>query len=151
MMIPFPGTVLRREQRAGWKLCNLMLAQTEHAVEGKPGMVASAFVDGDAVHNVALAQIFERPKEMLRGDPKHGGANANAGIERDDFMALQFLAEAVYEVNFGADGPFSASWGGLGGLDDPIPPAALICRLANLKAAFGGPADRHARITRAPP
>src|SRR6266436_218798 len=136
MMIPFPGTVLRREKRAGWNLFNLMLAQTEHAVEGKPGMVASAFVDGDAVHNVALAQIFERPKEMLRGDPKHGGANANAGIERDNFVALQFLAEAVDKVNFGADGPFGACRGGLDGFDDAFRRAYLIGGLGDLEAAF---------------
>src|SRR5258707_674401 len=118
MMIPFPGTVLRREKRTGWNLFYLMLAQTEHAVEGKPRMVASAFVNGDAVHNMALAQIFERPKEMLRGDAEHRSADANAGIERDDFVALQFLAEAIDEVDFGANGPFGACRGGLDGLDD---------------------------------
>src|SRR6267378_3836137 len=136
MMIPIPGTVLRREKRAGWNLFYLMLAQTEHAVEGNSRMMASAFVNGDAVHNVALTQIFERPEEMLRGDAKHRGADANAGIERDNFVALQFLAEAVDEVNFGANGPFGACRGGLNCLDDAFGRADLIGGLGDLEAAF---------------
>src|SRR6267378_2568653 len=136
MMIPIPGTVLRREKRAGWNLFYLMLAQTEHAVEGNSRMMASAFVNGDAVHNVALTQIFERPEEMLRGDAKHRGADANAGIERDNFVALQFLAEAVDKVNFGADGPFGACRGGLNCLDDAFSRADLVGGLGDLEAAF---------------
>src|SRR6266404_2146546 len=95
-----------------------MLSQTQHAVEGNPGMVARALIDGDAVHYVALAQIFERPEEMLRSDTEHRRADANAGIERDDFVILQFLAETVDEVNFRADGPFGAGGRSLDGFDD---------------------------------
>src|SRR5437879_12597243 len=68
-----------------------MLTQTQHAVESNPRMVSSPLVNGNTVNDVALAQIFERPEEMLRRDAKHGGANANAGIERDDLVVFQFL------------------------------------------------------------
>src|SRR6202158_5882669 len=88
-----------------------MLAQTEHAVESNPRMVASALVNGNAVNDVTLAQIFERPKKMLRSNAKHRRADTNAGIERDDFVVLQLLAEAVDEVNFRADGPCGTGGG----------------------------------------
>src|SRR5260370_37323919 len=97
-----------------------MLTQSEHAVESNARMVASALIDGDAVHDVALAQIFERPEEMLRGDAKHRGANTDAGIERNDFVVLQFLAEAVDEVDFRDDGPLCACGRGLDGFDDAL-------------------------------
>ena len=42
-----------------------MLAQSEHAVESNSRMMASALVDGDAVDDVAFAQVFERPEEVL--------------------------------------------------------------------------------------
>src|ERR1700747_2061318 len=118
MMLPFPGTVLRREKRAGWNLFSLMLAETEHAVEGNSRMMASTFVNRDAVDNVALTQVFERPKEMLGSDAEHRGANANTGIERDDLVAFQFLAEAIDKVDFRANGPRCAGRRSLNGLDD---------------------------------
>jgi hypothetical protein len=31
-------------------------------------MVASALVNGNAVNDVALAEVFERPEKMLRSD-----------------------------------------------------------------------------------
>src|SRR5260370_38024356 len=62
-------------------LSYLMLTQSEHAVESNPRVVSSAFVNRDTVHDVALAEIFERPEEMLRGDAEHRRANANAGVE----------------------------------------------------------------------
>ncbi len=68
-----------------------MLAQTQHAVESNPRMVASALVNGNAVNDVALAEIFERPEEMLGCDAKHRGAGANAGIERDEFVVLSTI------------------------------------------------------------
>src|SRR6267143_297407 len=97
-----------------------MLAQTQHAVESNPRMVAGALVDGNAVDDVAFAQVFERPEEMLRSDAKHRGADANAGIERHDFVILQFLAEAVDEVDLRADGPLGACGGGLDSFDDAL-------------------------------
>src|SRR6266481_9729710 len=112
-----------------------MLAQTEHAVEGNPRMVASAFVNGDAVHNIAFTEVFERPEEMLRGDAEHRGADANAGIERDNLVALQFLAEAVDEMDFRANGPLGACRRGLNGLDNGLGRADLIGSLGNLEAA----------------
>src|SRR5467141_1805399 len=85
-----------------------MLTQSEHAVESNSRVVSSALIDGDAVDDVAFAQIFERPEEMLRGDAEHRGADANAGIQGNDFVVLQFLAEAVDEVDFRAYGPLGA-------------------------------------------
>src|SRR2546429_6327429 len=74
-------------------------------------MVARALIDGDAIDDVALAKVFEHPEEVLRSDAKHRGTNTNAGIERDDFVVLQFLAEAVDEMDFRAHGPFGAGGG----------------------------------------
>src|SRR6266436_2989423 len=121
-----------------------MLSQTQHAVEGNAGMVARALIDGDAVHYVALAQIFERPEEMLRSDTEHRRADANAGIERDDFVILQFLAEAVDEVDFRADGPFGAGGRSLDGCDDTLGRADLIGGLCDFEAAFGMRDDANA-------
>src|SRR5438046_10706407 len=80
-----------------------MLTETQHAVESNPRVVPSAFVNGNAVNDVTFAQVFEHPEEMLGGDAKHCRADANAGIERDDLVVLQFTSEAVDQENFGAD------------------------------------------------
>src|SRR4029077_2337222 len=113
-----------------------MLAQTEHAVESNPRMVAGALIDGDAVHDVALAQIFQRPEEMLRRDAEHRGADAHAGIDRNDSVVPQFLAQAVDEVNFRADSPLGAGGRGLDGFDDAFGRADLIGGLCDLEAAL---------------
>src|ERR1700674_1022246 len=113
-----------------------MLAQTQHAVESNARMVASAFVDGDAVNDVALAEIFKRPEQMLRGDAKHRGADAHAWIERDDSVVLQFLAETVDEVYFRADAPLRASRRSFYGFDNAFCRADLIGGLCNVEAAF---------------
>src|SRR5713226_10326580 len=123
-----------------------MLAQSEHAVESNSSVVASAFVDGDAVDDVAFGQIFKRPKEVLRCDAEHGGANANAGIERNDSVVLKFLAKAVDKVNFRANGPLGASRRGLNSLDDALGRADLVGRLCDLEAAFGMGDDANARM-----
>src|SRR6266851_4011257 len=99
-------------------------------------MVAGALVNGNAVNDVALAEVFEHPKEMLRSDAEHRRADANAGIERDDFVVLQFLAEAVDEVDLRADGPFGARGRSLDGFDDAFGGADLIGGLGDLEAAF---------------
>src|SRR5713226_377833 len=114
-----------------------MLAQTEHAVESNSRMVSSALIDGDAIDDVAFAQIFERPKEMLGSDAEHGGADANARIERDDLVMLQFLAETVDEVNFRADGPLGTGRGSLDGFNNALGRTDLIGGLGDLEATFG--------------
>src|SRR5258708_5749581 len=106
--------------------------------------MARAFIDRDAVHYVALAQIFERPEEMLRGDAEHRRADANAGIERDDLVVLQFFAEAVDEGDFRADGPLGASGRSLAGIDDALGGADLIGGLRDFKTAFGMRDDANA-------
>src|SRR3989454_6816133 len=121
-----------------------MLAQSEHAVESNSRMMSSALIDGDAVDNVAFAQILKRPEEMLRGDAEHGGADAIAGIERNDFVILKFLAETANEVNFCADGPLGAGGRTLDGLDDALGRANLIGNLGDLEAAFGVNDDANA-------
>src|SRR5260370_34309331 len=103
-----------------------MLSQTKHAVESNPRVVAGALIHGDAVHYVALAQIFEHPEQMLRSDTEHRRANADAGIERNDFVVLQFLAEAVDAMDFRADGPFGAGRRSLGCFHDGLRLAAVI-------------------------
>src|SRR6266478_739180 len=113
-----------------------MLTQSEHAVEGNSRVVAGAFVDGDTVDNVAFAQVLKRPKEMLRGDAKHGCANANAGIERDDSVVFEFLAKAVDKVNFRANRPLGASGRSLNSLDDALGRADLVGRLCVLDATL---------------
>src|SRR3989442_12305392 len=92
-----------------------MLTQTQHAVEGKSRIVASALIDRNAVDDAAFAEVFERPKEMLRGNAEHRGADADAGIERDDFAVPELLAEAVDEVDFRAHSPLGAGGGRRGG------------------------------------
>src|SRR3989442_14065940 len=88
-----------------------MLTQTQHAVEGKSRIVASALIDRNAVDDAAFAEVFERPKEMLRGNAEHRGADADAGIERDDFAVPELLAEAVDEGGFRAHSPLGAGGG----------------------------------------
>src|SRR5258707_8567511 len=83
---------------------------------------------------------------MLRSDAKHRRADANAGIERDDFVVPQFLAEAVDEVDFGADGPLSAGGRSLNGFDDSLGPTDLIGGLCDFEAAFGMHHDANARM-----
>src|SRR5437773_6786812 len=114
-----------------------MLTETQHAVESNPRVVPSAFVNGNAVNDVTFAQVFEHPEEMLGGDAKHGRADANAGIERDDLVVLQFSAEAVDQVNFGADGPLRACRRSLDGFDDAFGRTYLVGGLGNLEAAIG--------------
>src|SRR5260370_37446668 len=122
-----------------------MLAQSEHAVESNSRVVASAFVNGDAVDDVAFAEILKRPEEMLRGDAEHGGTDANAGIERNDSV-VQFLTEAIDEVNFRADSPLGAGWRSLDGFNDAFGGADLVSSLSDLKAAFGVSDDANARM-----
>src|SRR5439155_701320 len=129
-MLPFAN--LRAKSLSYW-----MLAQTQHAVESDPRMAASVLVNGDTVNDVALTQILERPEKMLRSDTEHRGADADAGIERDDFVVLQFLAEAIDQVNFCAHGPLRADRRGLDGFDDTLGRADLIGGLGDLEAAFG--------------
>src|SRR5229473_1117882 len=121
-----------------------MLAQTQHAVESNPRMVAGALVNGNTVDDVAFAQIFERPEEMLRSNTEHRRADADAGIERNDFVVPQFLAEAVDEVNFRADGPLGAGRRSLDGFDDALGGADLIGGLRDFETAFGMRNDANA-------
>src|SRR5882762_2589214 len=123
-----------------------MLAQTQHPVESNPRMVASALVNGNAVNDVAFAEVFKRPEEMLRGYAEHRGADANAGIERDDFVVLQFLAEAVDEVDFSANGPLGAGGRSLDSFDDALGRTDLIGGLCDFEAAFGMRDDANARM-----
>src|SRR5882762_999543 len=81
---------------------------------------------------------------MLRGDAKHCGANTHAGVERDNFVVLQFLAEAADEMDFRADGPLCARGRGLDGFDDALGRADLIGGLRDLEAAFGMRDDANA-------
>src|SRR5438034_10390866 len=138
-MLPFAN--LRAKSLSYW-----MLAQTQHAVESNPRMTASVLVNGDTVNDVALTQILERPEKMLRSDTEHRGANADAGIERDDFVVLQFLAEAIDQVNFCAHGPLRADRRSLDGFDDTLGRADLIGGLGDLEAAFGMRDDANSRM-----
>src|SRR5258706_7100272 len=81
---------------------------------------------------------------MLRSDTEHRRADANAGIERDNFVVLQFLAEPVDEVDFGADGPLSAGGRSLNGFGDALGRTDLIGGLCDLEAAFGMHDDANA-------
>src|SRR5258706_13207223 len=81
---------------------------------------------------------------MLRSDTEHRRADANAGIERDNFVVLQFLAEPVGEVDFGADGPLSAGGRSLNGFDDALGRTDLIGGLCDFEAAFGMHDDANA-------
>src|SRR5258706_6597321 len=123
-----------------------MLAQSEHAVESNSRVVSSAFIDGDAVDDVAFAQIFEGPEEMLRGDAKHGCANANAGIERDDSVVSKFLAKAVDKVNFHANVPLGAGGGRLNNLYVALGRGGLVGRLCDLETGFGMGDNANARM-----
>jgi len=90
-----------------------MLAQSEHAVEGQARVVTSALVNGDAVDDVALAEIFERPEEMLGSDAEHGRADADAVVKRHDRMVFQFFVEAIDKMDFSANGhrvPAGEAW-----------------------------------------
>src|SRR6266436_5753575 len=81
---------------------------------------------------------------MLWRDAEHRGADTNAGIERDDFVIPQFLAEAVDEVDFRADGPLRASGRSFYGFDNAFCRADLIGGLGDLEAAFGMRDDANA-------
>src|SRR5438552_14261675 len=83
---------------------------------------------------------------MLRREAIHGGANANIAIERDDLVVFQFLAKTIDEVDFGTDGPLSASWRSLDGFDDALCRADLRGGLGNLETAFGVSDDANARM-----
>src|SRR2546423_298552 len=109
-------------------------------------MTASVLVNADTVNDVALTQILERPEKMLRSDTEHRGANADAGIERDDFVVLQFLAEAIDQVNFCAHGPLRANRRSQDGFDDTLGRADLIGGLGDLEAAFGMRDDANSRM-----
>src|SRR5713226_7113024 len=137
MNFPFRELFCRDNKRKSRTDSSWMLAQTEHAVESQTRIMTGAFVNGNAVDDVTLAEIFERPEEMLRGNAEHGGANANAGVERDDFVVPEFLAEAVDEVNFRAHGPLGARGRGCYGFDDAFGRADFVGGLRDFKAAFG--------------
>src|SRR5258708_4544343 len=121
-----------------------MLAQTQDEVESNPRVVAGALVNGNTVDDVGLTQIFERPEEMLRSNTEHRRADADAGIERNDFVVPQFLAEAIDEVDFGADGPLGACGRSLDGFDDALGRADLIGGLRDFETAFGMRNDANA-------
>src|SRR5258708_7431283 len=121
-----------------------MLAQTQDEVESNPRVVAGALVNGNTVDDVALTQIFERAEEMRRSNREQRGADADAGIERDDFVVPQFLAEAIDEVDFGADGPLGARGRSLDGFDDALGRADLIGGLRDFETAFGMRNDANA-------
>src|SRR5882757_1169918 len=158
MVLPFWGHLCaaQKEQPALRKLgikslFYLMLAQSEHAVESNSRVVARTLVNGDAVDDVAFTEIFQRPEEVLRGDAEHRGADANARVKRDDFVVFQFLAEAIDEVDFGADGPLSASGRSLDGFDDAFGRADLVGGLGNLEAALRVNDDANAGMLTANP
>src|SRR5260370_3124486 len=121
-----------------------MIAQTQHAVESHPRMGAGALVNGNMVDDVALAQIFERPEEMLRSNTEHRRADADAGIERDDFVVLQLLAEAVEEGNLRAHGPLDACGRSLDGFDGALRRAGVICAPRGRSPALLLPTSAHA-------
>src|SRR6266571_5096124 len=100
-----------------------MLTQTQHAVEGNSRIVTSALIDRNA---------------------EHRGADADAGIERDDFAVPEFLAEAVDEVDFRAHSPLRAGGKSRDGLDDAFGRAHLVGGLGDFEAAFGMDDDANA-------
>src|SRR5260370_36171833 len=83
---------------------------------------------------------------MLRSNAEHRRADADAGIERDDFGVPQFLAEAIDEVDFGADGPLGACARSLDGFDDALGRADLIGGLRTFETAFWIANDPNARL-----
>src|SRR5207249_10423595 len=61
-------------------------------------------------------------------------------------VVLQFLAEAIDQVNFCAHGPLRADRRGLDGFDDTLGRADLIGGLGDLEAAFGMRDDANSRM-----
>src|SRR4029077_10199730 len=106
-----------------------MLPQTEHVVERHARVMASAFVHGDAVHDVSSSQIFERPEQMYGRDAEHCRTNADAGVERHYFAVSQLFAKTVDEVNLRADGPLGAGGRRSDGLDDAFGRADMVGRV----------------------
>src|ERR1700682_3134063 len=81
---------------------------------------------------------------MLRSDTEHRRADANAGIEREAFVVLQFLAEAVDEGDYGADALLVAGGRSLDGFCDALRRTDLIGGLRDFEAAFGMHDDANA-------
>src|SRR5262249_8940294 len=118
------------------RAASAMLAQSEHPVERNSRVVARAFIDRDAIDDIACSEIIERPEQVLRGDAEHRGAHANARVERNDFAIRHFFREPVHKVNFSAYGPLRTGRRCRDRVNDSFRRANLIGGLGYLEAAF---------------
>src|SRR2546423_2896541 len=114
-----------------------MLTQTQHTVESNARELACTFVDGNAVDGISSGEVVQRPEEMLGGNAEHRGADTNAGIQGHNFAVGKLLSHAIYEVDFGPDGPLGTWLGFRNGLEDALGRADLVSSLRYLEAALG--------------
>src|SRR5450756_1568647 len=82
-----------------------VLYDVEHAFESGAREFSLARGHLDLVDDLALDQVFQRPRQMLRIDARHGRAHAYGGRHEPHNFALrlELLGDAVDEIEFGAD------------------------------------------------
>ncbi|SBT10145.1 hypothetical protein ACCAA_890024 [Candidatus Accumulibacter aalborgensis] len=104
--------------------------------------------DGDLVHYLAISQILERPRQMLRVDALHRRAHADRRRHELDDLAFvpEFFGQAVHQIEFGADQPAGVRAGFLDRSDDVFGRADKIRLLAHFEAAFRVGDDQAVRI-----
>ena len=82
----------------------------QHALQGDLGVARGVLVHGDAVDDIALFDVLQRPGEVGRVDAVHGGARADHRVEAEHGFVGVLRGKTVHQVDFGAYGD-----GGAGG------------------------------------
>ena len=93
-------------------------------------------VDGDAVDDATVDQVFERPHEVGQVNAVHRRAEAHVAVEEHHRLVRMAQGEAAYEVEFGADRPCAARGGVGDGLDDELRRPDEVGLLDHLVAAL---------------
>lgn len=80
-------------------------ANFKHAVERHARPLLHAGTHLDAVDDAPFHQVFQRPRQVLRADAKHRGAEAPVIVEAEDALALrgETICQAIHQVNLRAD------------------------------------------------
>ena len=94
-----------RDPGQGVLVGRLRSADFKHAVErhSRPPLHAGTHLD--AVDDAPLHQVFQRPRQVLRADAIHRGAEAPVIIEAENALALRgkTMCETIHQVNLRAD------------------------------------------------
>src|SRR3954466_15766902 len=94
----------------------------EHSVEGNTSPVFYVVAYFDLVDHATIHQVFKRPRQMLRRDSIHSGAEAASVVECDDALAFggKLARHAIHQVDLSTDSEHAAGGSVADQLDKPF-------------------------------